>query len=580
MLERNRRSDSVARLKARVRAELEKLALKRACMTNADSPSSSVHALTQESSARRERFASNGLGEPAFTAPSDLPPLRLQPGLRHERKAEYRATELLQYHDRDFVRKAFLAILNREPDASELTRHLDDLRSGRCNKSEIIERLLRTPEGRTQRVRVKGLRSPITRWLTDVPLVGYLLRTLKGLIRLPVIMKNQQQFEAYVLGQQQLVIDHVNQLRQNLLEHQRDMSALLLEASDIVGVICESFAEQLKQELSEQLKREFIEQLKSEIEQNLATELRELIADNLLHQRQELEELIVQEQAVIVKSQKLALNELAERLEHITNHQQQLKSELSLQERRLARLLRESVETARDDFRLTKRQAPPLNLLDGLFAAFEERFRGERAEIKERLRTYRSVIAEARERTGEALILDLGCGRGEWLEIAAEAGWHARGVDTNRILVERCRALGLDAVESEALTYLRTVPDNSLSAVTAFHLIEHLPFIEIVALFDEALRVLKTGGRLIVESPNPKNLIVGACNFYSDPTHRRPLFPETVAFVLTERGFTRVRIAYQNPANASPFAGEDEASQALHHWFFGPRDFAVIADKP
>ena len=155
-----------------------------------------------------------------------------------------------------------------------------------------------------------------------------------------------------------------------------------------------------------------------------------------------------------------------------------------------------------------------------------------------------------------------------------------RGVDCNRKAVEECQSRGYDVIASDALSYLHSLPDNSICAITAFHLIEHLPFVEIVELVDEILRVLKPEGTLVLETPNPKNLIVGACNFYSDPTHHRPLFPETLELLLTERGFTNVRIEYLNPANGSPFTSEDKASQALHHWFFGPRDYAAIANKP
>ncbi len=566
MFERSRSRESVAGLMARVREEVEKIKLKHTFTANAESGNMSSSVVTEGSDQFRKSLHQDISNEhhaakqPAFSF------LQLQPEFRHERKNVYDLAELLQYHDRNFVRKAFLAILNREPTESELAQYLDDLRSGRCDKIDTIERLLRTPEGQAQGVLINGLRSPVTRLLSSLPILGYILRTLKGIIRLPIIMRNQQQFESYVLGQQQLIIDHVNDLRQRLIEHQRETSTILTEASEIVGVICESFAEQLK----------------NEIQQNIASEINELASEGLIQQRQELEELIVQEQAVIVKSQKLVLNELVERLEEITHKQQQLKSELSLQERRLTRLLQDtrSFQTDYTNHQIPERLTITSDLFDKLLAAFEERLRGERADIKERLRVYHPIVAEARKRTGEALILDLGCGRGEWLEIAAEAGWQARGVEKNLILVERCKALSLDVVASDALAYLRTLPDASLSAITAFHLIEHLSFADIVELVDEALRVLKTEGTLIIESPNPKNLIVGACNFYSDPTHRQPLFPDTIEFLLNERGFTNVRIAYQNPAGGSPFTGEDEASRTLHNWFFGPRDFAIIADKP
>ena len=214
--------------------------------------------------------------------------------------------------------------------------------------------------------------------------------------------------------------------------------------------------------------------------------------------------------------------------------------------------------------------------LDAFYAAFEDQFRGHRQEIKERLKVYLPVFSEAGIKTG---ILDIGCGRGEWLELLKEEGWNARGLDLNRVMLDECRRLGLEVLEADALAYLRGLPDESLHAVTSFHLIEHLPFETLVALVDEIERSLKPGGLVILETPNPKNLTVGACSFYSDPTHRNPIFPETIQFILRARGFGNVRLKYLHAVEDSPFKSQDQGSQVLHDWFYGPRDFAVIGWK-
>jgi O-antigen chain-terminating methyltransferase len=99
-------------------------------------------------------------------------------------------------------------------------------------------------------------------------------------------------------------------------------------------------------------------------------------------------------------------------------------------------------------------------------------------------------------------------------------------------------------------------------------------------LLDEINRVLKPGGLLIVETPNPKNLVVGACNFYSDPTHHKPLFPETLEFIVSHRGFVRIQLQYLHPVEGSPFQDPSDASQALNSWLFSARDFAIVGWKP
>jgi O-antigen chain-terminating methyltransferase len=115
--------------------------------------------------------------------------------------------------------------------------------------------------------------------------------------------------------------------------------------------------------------------------------------------------------------------------------------------------------------------------------------------------------------------------------------------------------------------------------VTGFHIIEHLQFSVLKRLLNEVVRVLQPGGLAIFETPNPKNLVVGACNFYSDPTHGNPLFPETIQFLVESQGLSNVQILYLNPVEGSPFDKEDAAWQQLHTWFYCARDYAVVGHK-
>jgi len=214
---------------------------------------------------------------------------------------------------------------------------------------------------------------------------------------------------------------------------------------------------------------------------------------------------------------------------------------------------------------------------DELLAAFADEFRGTRDEVKDGLQRYLQLLETANIKNR---VLDLGCGRGEWLELLKEAGLEAEGVETNHALFERARALGLEVIQADALSHLRSVPDASLNAVTGFHFVEHVPFAILIEVIDEALRVLRPGGLLIFETPNPKNLVVAACNFNSDPTHHKPIFPETLRFVLSQRGFANILIEYVNPAPGSPFVEDNDMSRALDSWFYSGRDFAVIGTKP
>lgn len=217
--------------------------------------------------------------------------------------------------------------------------------------------------------------------------------------------------------------------------------------------------------------------------------------------------------------------------------------------------------------------------LDAFYVAFENEFRGSRETVKERVRVYLPYLKEASAGAEDRPVLDVGCGRGEWLELLRENGFAARGLDLNACMVEQCQARGLEAERGDVIRHLRALPAESLGAVTGFHIIEHLPFPTLLELFSEACRVLKPGGVAIFESPNCKNLVVGACNFYSDPTHRNPVFPDTARFMLANRGFEPVEIKYLMPAEGSPFNASQLEGATLAGWFYGPRDFAVIGRK-
>lgn len=248
---------------------------------------------------------------------------------------------------------------------------------------------------------------------------------------------------------------------------------------------------------------------------------------------------------------------------------------IAAHERRVLTLA--AVPAANDAARAAAVRDEAAHALDALYVAFEDRFRGHPADISERLRIYlpdvRAVIAAT-----DAPVLDLGCGRGEWLALLREAGIRARGVDCNRLLIAHCRAAGLEVVEADVLDHLAAAADASAAVLTAFHLIEHLPYAQLVALFDHAARVLRPGGLLIVETPNPENVLVGSGDFYLDPTHRRPLPSRLVHFLAEARGFRDVAVRPLHPAPAyQRFPETSELATRLDAYFHGPRDYAVLA---
>lgn len=223
-------------------------------------------------------------------------------------------------------------------------------------------------------------------------------------------------------------------------------------------------------------------------------------------------------------------------------------------------------------------------------AAFEDRFRGSQDEVSRRLSAYLPLLEAAGVGGGGAPVLDIGCGRCEWLTLLTEAGYAAVGLDVDEGVVLRARERGFEVVHADALEHLRSLPDASLAAVTAFHVIEHLGAVVLAELIAETLRVLIPGGLLIAETPNPENVTVGASTFYLDPEHVRPLPPLLSQFLARQAGFPGVWIARVNADVMEPplpevAAGTPGALQInalvglVNRVYYGPPDYALLAQK-
>lgn len=217
------------------------------------------------------------------------------------------------------------------------------------------------------------------------------------------------------------------------------------------------------------------------------------------------------------------------------------------------------------------------------YPKFEDRFRGSRASVRTRLAVYLPLMRAASGLAAGGPLLDIGCGRGEWLELARDAGLEAGGCDADADMAGLARGLGLDVARRDGLSYLRGQDAGSRAGITAFHVIEHLDLGAAQALVQEAFRVLAGNGVLILETPNPENLRVAGCDFYTDPTHHRPLPPRLALFVLEQAGFAAAEIVRLNPSQLHTRrlaeAGTD-LERDLVQALYGPEDYAVIGLKP
>jgi O-antigen chain-terminating methyltransferase len=256
-----------------------------------------------------------------------------------------------------------------------------------------------------------------------------------------------------------------------------------------------------------------------------------------------------------------------------------LKREIMFLQRRVAGISQARPRTS-DSASAEAQEIANYGPLDSLYVAFEDVFRGSRDDIKQRVMPYIERLKLAGAGQPGNPILDIGCGRGEWLEALKEKDLIAYGIDINGMMVETSRGYGLDVRRADLMEHLHGLDDASRSAITAFHVVEHLPFEVLVEFLDEALRVMAPGGVLLLETPNPENIRVGASTFYNDPTHRNPLMPEPLRFMVEHRGFVEAEIIRLQPfPSHERLQGDGEDQEKLNRLLFGPQDYSVLARR-
>jgi O-antigen chain-terminating methyltransferase len=186
------------------------------------------------------------------------------------------------------------------------------------------------------------------------------------------------------------------------------------------------------------------------------------------------------------------------------------------------------------------------------------------------------------------VVIDIGCGRGEWLELMKRHGVDAYGVDVNDNIAQLAVQRGLEVKVEDGLEHLSELRSASAGLVSMFHVAEHLEFETLFAVVRAAHHALAPGGALVVETPNPTNLNVGAASFYRDPTHKTPLHPQLLEFLVSSAGFDSIELKFLHPSSEVPFQlpaslkDDEELKRLLDHlnWaLLGPQDYSIIAFK-
>ncbi len=180
--------------------------------------------------------------------------------------------------------------------------------------------------------------------------------------------------------------------------------------------------------------------------------------------------------------------------------------------------------------------------VDALYRGFEDRFRGSMDDVRAKQRVHVPIFAGASD------VVDIGCGRGEFLALLSEARVTARGVDSNREMIAEARARGLDAVEGDALAYLTSLPDASLGGAISSQVIEHLEPAYVIRLIAAVFRKLRPGAPIVIETLNPACWLAFFSSYLRDFTHVWPVHPDTLQYLLQAHGFSRVELRFTEQA--------------------------------
>ncbi|WP_406857267.1 class I SAM-dependent methyltransferase [Alsobacter sp. KACC 23698] len=438
----------------------------------------------------------------------------------------YRIEDFGGFDEETFLRQAYRIVLGREIDEVGRSYNLPALRAGHISRVRVLGALRRSAEGREHGVTIKWLLpATVLDRLAGLPGVGRFFAPLMPLLVKPATDRRLADLAVKHLELIAAVNASLTAVRKSLVEFETRLDEANREAAA------------------------------ARVQSKLAMDRSQAAID--------------QAQAAEASASRDAADARAGR-------------RLLAEEARQLRTLSDALRAGPAGLERAKSALDSLDdhALDSLYLGFENRFRGPTEEIARRAQRYLPIFTQNAAVAAGGVVLDIGCGRGEWLTQLTRAGVGARGVDLNVAMVEEAQGLGHDVVAGDAIAYLEGLPEGSLGAVTGFHIVEHLSFPQLVRLFDGALRALMPGGAVMFETPNPENLVVGACTFHYDPTHNKPLPPDLLRFVAEARGYQAVRVIR---ADADCDLGQAESGfvpSDVNDWFRQPPDYALYAQKP
>lgn len=470
--------------------------------------------------------------------------------------------DLLKYDDVQFVENLYLKLLERDVDQEGLVSNVNALRLKRASKIDLILGIVASHEynAKGKNIKIKHLRfnirlNKLCKLFSRIPIVGYLVQLMINLVLLNKTIRQMEDARNVlsISGNEQLLELQVK------LQMQEELNHSLIGAIDQQISLYDEQMEKYNQQFNRLRDRgEALEKEVRTVYEKLSNETAQLIEKNeeLKQSLDEIKKISIQ----VDKEDK-----------ELRMYLEQVKEVVAGQGLKLKNLSKFVNIPAQNELISTK--------IEEKYVRFENQFRGDEQLIRERLGHYVKKLRES-FLDDQISILDIGCGRGEWLDELKKVGFeNTLGIDLAESMLEEAKKKELEVIQGDGITYLKLQPNESLDVISAFQVIEHLSNNDKLELISEAKRVLKPNGVLILETPNPENVLVGSCNFYSDLTHSNPIPPETLKFYVEDEGFSDVEIIRSSPLDYFDATQIDNELKHVAYRFNMEADYAVWGCK-
>ncbi len=486
--------------------------------------------------------------------------------------------DFLRYDGEEFIRNVYERILGREVDKEALELNKQHLKNNKGFKYCILYTVSHSEEAKPREIKIKGIWFSyyfyrLKNKLRRIPIIGYILRIISGIIMLPNRMTSIQN-----------IVINLEEENENLKKKYTENMDALHYLSDTIAIQINGLTRNLGNiELQQRDIKDNLYILEKEVFDNLSKDLEQVkegfypllksiqestIKDSLDNLSKDLEQ-VKEDFYPLLKS--IQESTIKDSLDNLSKDLEQVKEDfyLLLEEKRNKEKERKDIKVLKDRFYLRYN---------------EELMSDSREKVQDQVKIYIDILDKffIKEKRKELKVVDLGCGECEFVELLNQNGYCAIGIDDNQNVIKKVNQLmsNINIICERADKYLQEQADNSIDVISSIHMIEHLGFEEILLFLKECYRTLKSGGILIIETPNPLNILIATYYFHLDPTHVAPIPKELLHFYIEETGFKVMEEQMLRPLNFIPYTYEkDDPIRDIIFRFNMEQAYSIVAVK-